>query len=414
MKLLLSTILVVLLSVQPHPSATATATAEEANSHWVVLAKRINLDGHGTEPIVSSALSQGRCKFPYNAAMFPDNVLAGSKHMFGSLVRCQNLTKPPYDVTPSVMCSARINKTGESATQDLQVVFEAKEDFERCGTEDPRVALWNGTYFLFYTAYDCNKAALALATTTGSPFNASSWVRHGVLFPQAKWSKSGAAIFSPSFSTTPTATMAHRAPEPGAPLSAGAEPTAKTTATAKHHLLWGDSSIDPGLHVATSSNGLNWTLIPNKLVLPVRADPHFDSALVEAGPPPLPLSHSNHLFFLYNSARKGFPSPKPGYDLQYNVGFAVLNASDPSQVLQRSSEPLLSPSLEWEIGNTTEYLTPNVVFVEGMLPAPPTHRSQLSCPQPSHPTKQGRFIAIYGAADSALGSFEVLVCAATP
>jgi hypothetical protein len=41
---------------------------------------------------------------------------------------------------------------------------------------------------------------------------------------------------------------------------------------------------------------------------------------------PLPLSDGNYLF-LYNSARSGYPSNKPGYDLQYNVGWAILNGS---------------------------------------------------------------------------------------
>jgi predicted GH43/DUF377 family glycosyl hydrolase len=50
----------------------------------------------------------------------------------------------------------------------------------------------------------------------------------------------------------------------------------------------------------------------------------FDSVLVEAGPMPLPLSDGNYLF-IYNSARKGYPSKKPNWDMQYNVGWAVLD-----------------------------------------------------------------------------------------
>jgi predicted GH43/DUF377 family glycosyl hydrolase len=52
-----------------------------------------------------------------------------------------------------------------------------------------------------------------------------------------------------------------------------------------------------------------------KLKKKKKREDHFDSALVEAGPLPLKLSDGNFLF-LYNSARAGYPSPKPNWDLQ--------------------------------------------------------------------------------------------------
>jgi len=119
----------------------------------------------------------------------------------------------------------------------------------------------------------------------------------------------------------------------------------------------------------------------------------FDSALCEAGPEPLPLSDGN-LLFIYNSARHGYKSQKPGWDLQYNVGWVVLNGSNPTQILQRCQEPLLSPVLDWEIGIEPWLgLTPNVVFVEGWTFGP----------------KPDTFIIFYGAADSAIGMAEVIV-----
>ena len=93
----------------------------------------------------------------------------------------------------------------------------------------------------------------------------------------------------------------------------------------------------------------------------------FDSNLVESGPTPLRLKTGDFLF-VYNSARDGYPSVKPGWTLQYNLGFAILSGSDPTQIIQRTDQPILSPELEWEIGNTSDhrYLTPNVVFLEGL------------------------------------------------
>lgn len=91
---------------------------------------------------------------------------------------------------------------------------------------------------------------------------------------------------------------------------------------------------------------------------------------------------------------------KPNWDLQYNLGFVILNGSNPAQILQRSEPdtPLFSPELDWEIGNSSVpgqvSLTPNVVFCEGMLPMPG---------QPD------TFIFVYGAADSVVGIGKIEV-----
>ena len=98
---------------------------------------------------------------------------------------------------------------------------------------------------------------------------------------------------------------------------------------------------------------------------------YFDSELVEAGPEPIKMSDGNYLF-LYNSARRTNRSqPKPGWNLEYNLRWAILNDDNPTEVLVRSSEPLFSPELSWEKCDysSNEWaqrgLTPFVVFVEG-------------------------------------------------
>jgi predicted GH43/DUF377 family glycosyl hydrolase len=94
---------------------------------------------------------------------------------------------------------------------------------------------------------------------------------------------------------------------------------------------------------------------------------HFDSGLIESGPGPVQLASGRYLF-VYNSAQHGHPSKKPGYDFQYNIGYAVLNATSPSIVEYRSATPLLSPTLAWERGvPPAKVCVPNVVFAEGNL-----------------------------------------------
>ena len=130
---------------------------------------------------------------------------------------------------------------------------------------------------------------------------------------------------------------------------------------------------------------LNFTNKPGHFI-EIRAD-HFDSNLVEAGPPPLKLDDGNYLFF-YNSARDGYPSPKEGYSLQYNVGWLILDGKDPSKILQRAEVPLLTPELSWEVAATADLgLTPRVVFLEA-----------------AKPLGKNRYLVFYGGADTVIGS----------
>jgi len=200
---------------------------------------------------------------------------------------------------------------------------------------------------------------LALATTK-TPWIKSTYTIHGPIFPDIKWSKSGALLIRDGF--------------PG-----------------PHYLYWGDSSLVQGIELATTMNLLNYT--NHGIIIPTRKD-KFDSFLVEAGPMPLPLSNGNYLF-LYNSARGGYPSKKPAWTLQYNVGWVIIDKNDPSKILERCVAPLLSPELAWEKGDGIYLgLTPNVVFVEGWAP---------------HPTRPDTFVIFYGAADSVIGSAIVSV-----
>lgn len=143
--------------------------------------------------------------------------------------------------------------------------------------------------------------------------------------------------------------------------------------------------------LAKSDDLITFENLPGEPFLSTRAD-HFDSALVESGPPPLLLDDGNYIFF-YNSAQAGHPSNKPGYALQYNAGYLIIDGKDPSHILQRSEVPLLSPTLAWETGTDPELeLTPNVVFLEA-----------------AKPLGQDEFLVFFGGADSVIGTATVQV-----
>lgn len=315
-------------------------------------------------PCISSQVPAGQqgsstFNFNYNTAFS----VGAAEDPAGLLVRCQNLKDPShiYDPGPSVIAfTRRVNPNDPLAfapiTKD-SVVLEPQGAAEEFGVEDPRLT-WSdatGEFLLLYSAVQAQPTVisrLALATTK-TPSVKSSWVRQGPIFQT--WSKSGSLV------------LRKRGP---------------------HMLIWGDSNLT----LAYSYDLRHFFNYPGWFIT-TRAD-HFDSALVEAGPSPLPLSDGN-LLFLYNSARDGYPSAKPGWSLQYNVGFLILNGSNPMQIFQRSEQPIFSPELDFEKGLPPFLgLTPNVVFVEGW-----------------HAVVGARdeFIAYYGAADSTIGAIRIKV-----
>lgn len=334
-------------------------------ANYKVTAVRVNKE----RPLCSFKEGQSTYTCNYNPA-FADLRIDNKPVAEGIFVRSQNITKPPYEVGQSVITLAE--STSPSRTFDnlddikltkidqSSVVFEPKGREENYGVEDPRVVYRekDRTYYMYYTAVEQGKgevfARLSLATTK-TPKIKDSWERHGPIVPEFKWSKSGALLLRDDM---------------GGP----------------HYLIWGDDD----LRLAFTYDLIQYRTFPT-IYLKTRKD-HFDSHLVESGPPPLRLSDGNYLF-IYNSARKGFPSPRPDYDLQYNPGWIIIDGREPQRILQRCEEPLLSPVLKWEKGEEPYLgLVPNVVFVEG-----------------AKPLGNDKFLIFYGAADSVVGAAVITV-----
>uniref|UniRef100_A0A914DCG2 Uncharacterized protein n=1 Tax=Acrobeloides nanus TaxID=290746 RepID=A0A914DCG2_9BILA len=327
--------------------------------------------------------------YNYNAAIFSYLNVHSSQNQLGLLVRLQNQVNKsdPYAPGPSYIAPSYItfDNDGIPVASPIRnstlntTFFIPNNTTESHGTEDPRINYQDGFYYLFYTAYNGTNAMLSSAVTQ-HPFNGSSYQRQGYVFPKRKWSKSGATLF------------------------AGPDNN-----FSQHYLFWGDSSFPVGgIGIATSPDSFNWNDTQSYL-MKIRND-SFDSNLVESGPTPLRLKTGDFLF-VYNSARDGYPSVKPGWTLQYNLGFAILSGSDPTQVIQRTDQPILSPELEWEVGNTSDhrYLTPNVVFLEGLVPDPngcPPNVSDIIGEE--YADNAECFFGVYGGSDSELGAVRIV------
>ena len=190
-------------------------------------------------------------------------------------------------------------------------VFVPTEDYELPGgAEDPRIVKIDDTFYLTYTAYDGKNARLALASST----DLHTWEKHGILFPQLEWSKSGAI---------------HTTPVDG-----------------EYWMYFGDTDI----WAAHSENLIEWTLIEEPVLK--RRSGMFDSRLVEPGPPPL--LTEDGILLLYNGADQ---------DLVYRSGQALFDPADPTKLLKRSDTPFLEPDAQLE----REGQIANVVFIEGLV-----------------------------------------------
>ncbi len=228
------------------------------------------------------------------------------------------------------------------------------------GCEDPRaIATDDGRFVMTYTQWNHNKARLAVATTA----DLVHWEKHGPIFADPKYKdldyKSGAIV--------------------GRVNDAGTLVAAKINGT--YWMYWGEGSV----RLAHSPDLIHWDPVLDdhgkpRPMLPRRAG-HFDSDLVEGGPPAV-LTPAG-IVVVYNGknagGKKGDESLGGG---AYAGGQALFDAADPTRLIDRTDSPFFKPEQPWE--RTGQYAA-GTTFVEGLVPF------------------KGRWFLYYGCADSFVG-----------
>jgi predicted GH43/DUF377 family glycosyl hydrolase len=207
------------------------------------------------------------------------------------------------------------------------------------GCEDPRVVeTTDGNYVMTYTTYDGKTARLCVAT---SP-DLQRWTKRGLAFKQEKyrdlWSKSGAIVCK----------------QRGEKLIA-------VKIKGQFLMYFGDTDI----FLATSPDLINWTITEDetgkpKPVFGPRKN-HFDSRLVEPGPPAMLTKKG--ILLLYNSMNLqegGFAGLPPS---AYSAGQILINKNKPTTVIARTENPFLKPEKPYELTGQVN----QVVFVEGLV-----------------------------------------------
>eukprot|EP00911_Craspedida_sp_UC1_P002798 UC1_evm4s2046 len=313
--------------------------------------------------------------------------------------------------------------------------YDASTDL---GTEDPRIAYdeSTGTYYMMYTCYGKTTGAkLCLASSRAPLDGQKAWTIYGPVFPGLSGgTKSGALyINNKNIKNKPRINKIRNYNEPrdtgyssnkkkgektgsdtvtknesigcgrhnhnngcstgGGGVGGTTDATAATTAddvTAAddvaaaadmHHLYWGAGEI----YVTQSHNLTSWPS-PGTLFI---NDTLWGNENVEAGPPPMPLSDGNLVFF-HNS----WPASWKRVG-SYQPSWAIINGSNLTQIIARAPKPMWDPSLTpWMTGDAPYYCNaPRVAFVEA-----------------AHPTGvENEFRLYFGGADTVTGSAIVRI-----
>lgn len=226
------------------------------------------------------------------------------------------------------------------------------------GCEDPRLAVReDGTFVCTYSQYNRKGVWLGVASSRDMVF----WTKHGRAFAGTR--------YEPMMMKS--AAIVHR-------LVGDRLVAAKIGG--RYWMLFGQGKI----YAAHSTDLIRWTPVetaPGQLKVVMAPRPGtFDSALAEAGPPPIWTPRG--IVMLYNgrnAAKDGDPKRPP---LEYAAGRVILDPTDPTRVIERAAAPFFAPELPWERKGQYEQGT---TFIEGLV------------------RFRGEWLLYYGAADSVVG-----------
>ncbi len=231
------------------------------------------------------------------------------------------------------------SQDGINFVRHPEPIIVPDRDFDRFGCEDPRLVRVDDAYYLTYVGncgrYETGNICLA---TSGDLMH---WVKHGpILKPQKDWDrgqvKAGAILPEPIEGKYAMYFMGEKEP-------------------------W-----KTAIGIAYSNDLVNWyEPLDEPVLLPRKG--HFDSQGVEPGPPPLLTKEGIWLIYC------GWAE-----DCVYKVGAALFSNENPSAILERSDEPILTPARNWDefFGGIS-----NHVVAEGLV------------------KEENRWLLYYGAAD---------------
>lgn len=220
----------------------------------------------------------------------------------------------------------RLVRLSADGTQIKEVLIPPdllpREPWEELGLEDPRITKIGDTYYITYVAIS---RQMGVATALMTTHDFQTFERHGVIFP----TENKDVVFLPQ-KWNEHFVAYHR------PIS--------------------DQWIDaPSVETALSPDAIFWG--KHKFLFGPRPG-EWDSVKVGAGPPPVDLPQG--WLLLYHGVA---PATRESPAGNYCVGAVLLEREDPTRLLARSKQPLLSPERSYE----RRGFVPNIVFPTGAL-----------------------------------------------
>ncbi len=274
----------------------------------------------------------------------------GITHMFYRAIQGQNYSSIGY-------CQL---KDGEVIYRSKEPILLPEQDYEKSGVEDPRVVLFEGIYYLFYTAYDGKNALLAYAISNQLP----NFTKQGLISPKRSY-KDIQQIFSKLTLPEKYVWYSEHYQESVAP----------------DVLVWDKDSfifperindkialvlrIMPGIQIAYFNDFAElkeeyWQKYFSEFSKYIILDPKYwyESRKIGGGCPPI--KTADGWLFIYHASED---NPKGRI---YHASAALLDLKDPSKVLYRLPNPLFSPGNEWEMASDgTKIVFPTGTVVEG-------------------------------------------------
>ena len=258
-------------------------------------------------------------------------------------------------------------------------VLSPETNYEKMGIEDPRITYLDGTYYLFFTAYDGKNALIEYATSS----DLTHFEKHGLISPRFsydeaedifRWSgiKERYSMFEILYKEKEGKTVKLFEKDSSLfPQKIGG----------KFALL---HRVLPGIQVIYFDNFSNltdnhWRDYLKNLGSFIVLDPlyWFESRNVGGGAPPIETEEG---WLIIYHAVEDTPLGKI-----YHAAAALLDLGNPLKVLGRLSDPLFSPNAPWEKRGIVD----NVVFPTGAV------------------VKNERLYVYYGAADKLIAAKSV-------
>lgn len=228
-------------------------------------------------------------------------------------------------------CNDYLNYIGHAVSRD-GIHFSKDHNFllgpinhssERRGCEDPRISKIEDKYYMLYTGFggSCDgDFRICFAKSN----NLVHWQRQGVLLNE---SNKDAALFPKKINDQ--FVLIHRR--------------------------------CPHIWIAYSKDFRTWE--NHKVLAKIDVDSKWENSKIGAAGPPIETEKG--WIFIYHGVSKSTQYFKGrGEYKQYSLGLMLLDKEDPSKVIFRQKEPILTPELHWE---KKEGFVPNVVFSCGNI-----------------------------------------------